>query len=36
LQAASTEITARYTALLQQKLLDYYVGGLSPATPLLD
>jgi outer membrane protein len=36
LQAASTEITAHYTALLQQKLLDYYVGGLSPATPLLD
>lgn len=36
LQAASTEITAHYTALLQQRLLDYYVGGLTPATPLLD
>jgi len=36
LQAASTEITSRYTALLEQKLLDYYVGGLTPTTPLLD
>ncbi len=35
-QAASTEITAHYTALLQQKLLDYYVGNLTPTTPLLD
>jgi outer membrane protein len=35
-QAASTEISAHYTALLQQKLLDYYVGGLTPSTPLLD
>ncbi len=35
-QAASTEITAHYTALLQQKLLDYYVGGLTASTPLLD
>jgi outer membrane protein len=35
-QAASTEISAHYAALLQQKLLDYYLGSLSPATPLLD